>query len=166
MAVIRLSSARPCLGRDGPVRTSARAPPSTDTVHGSARSRSLPMAQATTRGQRPAEAPAPRSNHDTAQLRGRSSVRVRSHRAATTRPIDLPTLAAAIIGLLVAAYLATVDLTNGTTLCLAGSDCDVVRASSFGRVAGVPVAVLGVGYFVAVLVAVGAAHYRRPGALQ
>lgn len=83
----------------------------------------------------------------------------RGRAAPTSPPRDLLLLAAGVVGLLVSAYLAVVDLAGGTALCLAGSDCDTVRASAFGHVAGLPVAALGVAYFLAVLV-VGAV---RPG---
>jgi uncharacterized membrane protein len=52
----------------------------------------------------------------------------------------------------VSAYLAFVDLAGGSTLCLAGSECDAVRASAYGHIGGLPVAVLGAGFFLAVLV--------------
>src|SRR5215207_2939235 len=75
-------------------------------------------------------------------------------RGATATPVqtrDWLLVAAAILGLLVSTYLALVELAGGTTLCPAGSDCDVVRASSYGHVAGLPVAALGVLYFLTVL---------------
>lgn len=60
-------------------------------------------------------------------------------------------LVAGAIGLLISAYLAIVDLAGGSTLCLSGSDCDAVRASAYGHIAGLPVAALGTVYFLAVL---------------
>ena len=85
---------------------------------------------------------------------------------ARTAPIqrrDPLLIVAAVLGLLVSAYLALVDLAGGTTLCLAGSDCDVVRASAYGRLAGLPVATLGAAYFLAVLgAAVAPASWLRP----
>jgi uncharacterized membrane protein/glutaredoxin len=74
----------------------------------------------------------------------------RAQRPAWTR--DPLLLIAAAVGLLVSAYLAVVDLTGGSALCIAGSDCDIVRASAYGRLLGVPLALLGVGFFLAVLV--------------
>jgi uncharacterized membrane protein len=64
---------------------------------------------------------------------------------------DRLVIIASLVGLFVSAYLSIVDLAGGGTLCLAGSDCDAVRASSYGHVGGLPVAVLGVAYFLAVL---------------
>ena len=92
----------------------------------------------------------------------RRSRRTRPKTAPPRTPIqarDRLLIGAAVLGLLVSAYLALVDLAGGTTLCLAGSDCDVVRASAYGRVAGLPVAVLGAVYFLAVL---GAAFASAP----
>lgn len=93
--------------------------------------------------------------------------------AAPTRPawnLDRVILAAAAVGLLVSAYLLLVDLTGSTTLCTAGADCDNVRASAYGRVFGLPMALLGVGFFLAAGLAVGAAALMRawwqPYALQ
>lgn len=73
--------------------------------------------------------------------------------AAPTRPtwnLDRVILGAAAGGLLVSVYLLLVDLTGSTTRCVAGADCDIVRASAYGRVFGLPMALLGVGYFLAV----------------
>jgi uncharacterized membrane protein/glutaredoxin len=84
----------------------------------------------------------------------RSTRRARRNRRAQA-PIwtrDPLLLIAATLGLLVSAYLAVVDLTGGSAVCLAGSDCDIVRASAYGRVLGVPLAALGVGFFLAALV--------------
>ena len=80
---------------------------------------------------------------------GRS--RRRRHQPAPSRTYDLALLGAALVGLLVSLYLAVLDLTGGSALCVAGSDCDIVRASTFGRVSGVPVAVVGVAFFGVVL---------------
>lgn len=72
-------------------------------------------------------------------------------RPTPTQTRDLVLIAAAVLGLLVSAYLVVVDLAGGTTLCLAGSDCDVVRASAYGQLAGLPVAAFGAVYFLAAL---------------
>jgi uncharacterized membrane protein len=86
--------------------------------------------------------------------------------AAPVWALDFLVLGAGLVGLLVSTYLAIIDVIGGSTLCLAGSDCDVVRASNYGQLLGLPVAVLGVGYFLAV---VGAALLRstwQPTLLQ
>src|SRR5436853_1393663 len=112
---------------------------------------------------RSSENAAPLPDRDILPRARRSSMRVRNRRQPAVLPLDLTLLVAAAIGLLVAVYLAFVDLTGGATLCLAGSDCDVVRASSYGRVAGLPVALLGVGYFAAVAAASAIPSFRRRG---
>jgi uncharacterized membrane protein/glutaredoxin len=86
--------------------------------------------------------------------------------AAPAWALDRFILGAGIVGLLVSAYLAVVDLAGGSTLCLAGSDCDVVRASTYGQIAGLPIAVLGVGYFLAVIGAVLLRSDWQPDLLQ
>jgi uncharacterized membrane protein/glutaredoxin len=82
----------------------------------------------------------------------RSTRRPRRRGRVSTPPrtIDPILIVAALAGLLVSAYLAIIDAVGGSTLCLAGSDCDTVRASTYGHVAGLPVAALGAGYFLAV----------------
>ena len=70
--------------------------------------------------------------------------------ARTIWNLDRVILGAAAVGLLVSVYLLLVDMTGSTTLCVAGADCDIVRASAYGRVFGLPTALLGVGYFLAV----------------
>ena len=92
--------------------------------------------------------------------------RGRSHNVAPRPTRDPFILAAGLLGLLVSAYLAVVDLSGGTTLCLAGSACDAVRASSYGQVAGLPVAALGSAYFVAVLLVALARARWQPVVLQ
>ncbi len=83
-----------------------------------------------------------------------SSPRVRRRRRATTPTWtrDPVLLIAAGVGLLVSAYLAVLDLTGGSAVCLAGSECDAVRTSAYGRVLGVPLTVAGVGFFLTVLI--------------
>ncbi len=59
--------------------------------------------------------------------------------------------AVAAAGLGIAAYLATVHLTGGTPVCTAGGGCEAVQQSAFAELAGVPVALLGVLGYLAVL---------------
>jgi uncharacterized membrane protein len=75
-------------------------------------------------------------------------------------------IVASFVGLLVSAYLTLVDLAGGATVCLAGTDCDAVRASTYGHVAGLPVASLGVVFFLAVLVAALVRASWQPRVLQ
>jgi uncharacterized membrane protein/glutaredoxin len=79
---------------------------------------------------------------------------------------DLLLISASLVGLLVSVYLALVDLAGGSTVCLAGTDCDAVRASSYGHVAGLPVAGLGAVFFLAVLVAALVRPSWQPRVLQ
>jgi uncharacterized membrane protein/glutaredoxin len=118
------------------------------------------------RGGRPIKAPIPPNDQGPLRRARRSSIRVRSRRHVSTLPLDLILLVAASIGLIVASYLAFVDVTGGSTLCFAGSACDVVRASSYGRLAGLPVALLGVLYFGAVVAASTIKPLRRPAVLH
>lgn len=100
--------------------------------------------------------------------RERSGRRARSSRPLPpARPARDPLLLlAAAVGLLVSAYLSLVDLAGGSALCLAGSDCDAVRGSAYGSTFGVPVALLGVGFFATAL-AVGLLDRPwQPRALQ
>jgi uncharacterized membrane protein len=87
----------------------------------------------------------------------------RSHRESApptpTWTRDRIVFGAAALGLLVSLYLLLTDLFGGSALCVAGANCDIVRASAYGRVFGLPMALLGVGYFLAVGVA---AFLRTP----
>jgi uncharacterized membrane protein len=62
-------------------------------------------------------------------------------------------------GLLVAAYLSVERLTGGTPACGPLHGCETVAASSYSTFLGIPVALLGVGYSV-VLVILSAAWWR------
>jgi len=59
--------------------------------------------------------------------------------------------AVAAAGLGIAAYLGAVHLTGGTPVCTAGGGCEVVQQSAYAELAGVPVALLGVLGYLAVL---------------
>ncbi|MGE3268638.1 MAG: vitamin K epoxide reductase family protein [Chloroflexota bacterium] len=104
-----------------------------------------------------------------ASARAKSARRQRrEQRRPTTPPVtrDLIVLGAAVVGLLVSAYLLLVDLTGGTALCLAGADCDIVRESAYGKVFGIPVAALGVGFFLAAGIIALLRTSWQPRALQ
>lgn len=55
------------------------------------------------------------------------------------------TLVLIVVGLLVSGYLSYVKLTNEPMACIQGSvfNCETVQAHPIGRIAGVPIAVLG-----------------------
>jgi uncharacterized membrane protein/glutaredoxin len=123
------------------------------------------MVQSASRRGRAAHVPDPLPNRETPGRAPRSSVRVR-RRQPVPLALDIVMLVAAIVGLFVATYLTFVDMTGGSTLCLAGSDCDIVRDSSFGSLLGVPVAALGVLYFVVVVAAVAIPALRQRALLH
>jgi uncharacterized membrane protein len=54
-------------------------------------------------------------------------------------------------GLAIAAYLTVVRLTGGTPACAIAHGCGVVQRSRYSELAGVPVAVLGLGGYAAIL---------------
>ena len=68
--------------------------------------------------------------------------------------------ALAAIGLVVALYLAITKLTGGLPVCGPIHGCDTVASSQYSEVAGVPVAVIGVGFSV-VLLALSVAWWQR-----
>jgi uncharacterized membrane protein len=96
----------------------------------------------------------------------KSRARARGRVVAPAPARDLLLVVASLVGLLVSAYLALVDLAGGSTVCLAGTDCDAVRASAYGHVAGLPVAMLGTVFFLAVLVAALVKASWQPRVLQ
>jgi uncharacterized membrane protein len=59
--------------------------------------------------------------------------------------------AAALAGLAVAAYLSSVELALSPAVCGPVGDCEIVHASAYARLFGVPVALLGVAGYLAVL---------------
>ncbi|GAB4512819.1 MAG: hypothetical protein OHK0046_12900 [Anaerolineae bacterium] len=61
----------------------------------------------------------------------------------------------ALIGLVVAGYLAHIETTTVTAICGAIGDCNSVQQSDYARVLGIPVGVLGIIGYVLVLVAWG-----------
>jgi len=59
----------------------------------------------------------------------------------------------ALAGLGIATYLTIVHYAGGTPVCAVAHGCAVVQTSDYSELAGVPVAVLGLGGYVAVLAA-------------
>jgi uncharacterized membrane protein len=59
--------------------------------------------------------------------------------------------AVAVIGLGIATYLTIVHYAGGTPVCAIAHGCSVVQHSDYAAVAGIPVAVLGLGGYVAIL---------------
>ncbi len=67
-----------------------------------------------------------------------------------------------LLGLVVAAYLSSVELQNEDPVCLVISGCDTVAHSEYSRIGGIPVAVFGVGLSL-VLLTLALAWWRRGG---
>lgn len=73
-------------------------------------------------------------------------------------------IALTILGLLVSVYMTIYKFTSNDKMCIGSKDCSVVNASRYSEVSGVPVAVIGVlGY--AALLAVQLLE-RKPGFVQ
>ncbi|MBN1451738.1 MAG: vitamin K epoxide reductase family protein [Anaerolineales bacterium] len=58
-----------------------------------------------------------------------------------------------VVGLLVSIYMTVYKLTDNDAMCLGSGDCSTVNASRYSEVYGIPVAVVGIaGYFAILLV--------------
>ena len=74
--------------------------------------------------------------------------------AAAARPPDRLRLASAAVataGLAIAAYLTAVHYTGGSPACAIAHGCEVVQQSRYAELAGVPVALLGLLGYAAIL---------------
>jgi uncharacterized membrane protein len=56
-----------------------------------------------------------------------------------------------VIGLLVAVYMTIYKWTNNNSMCLGSGDCSTVNASPYSEIYGIPVALVGVGGYAAIL---------------
>ena len=74
------------------------------------------------------------------------------------------TIALAILGLLVATYMTVYKLTDNDAMCIGSGGCSVVNASRYSEVNGIPVALIGVGGYAAILALLFLE--RRPGFFQ
>jgi uncharacterized membrane protein len=74
------------------------------------------------------------------------------------------TIALTIIGLLVSIYMTIYKVTNSESMCIGSSGCSEVNSSRFSEVNGIPVAVLGVAGYAAILVLLFLE--QRPGMFQ
>lgn len=61
------------------------------------------------------------------------------------------TIALAILGLAVSIYMTIYKITANDNMCLGSGDCSVVNASRYADVNGIPVAVIGVIGYIAIL---------------
>jgi uncharacterized membrane protein len=57
----------------------------------------------------------------------------------------------ALVGLAVAGYLTWVHFDEGALVCVAGGGCETVQESEYAEIAGIPVALLGLGAYAAML---------------
>ena len=64
-----------------------------------------------------------------------------------------------VLGLLVAIYMTIYKVTSNDKMCLGSGDCSTVNASRYSEVNGIPVAVIGVLGYLAIL----AVHYLERG---
>ena len=74
------------------------------------------------------------------------------------------TIALAIVGLLVSIYMTIYKVTNNESMCIGSSGCSEVNASRYSEVNGIPVAVLGVAGYAAILALLFLE--QRPGLFQ
>ena len=74
------------------------------------------------------------------------------------------TIALTIIGLLVSIYMTIYKVTNNETMCIGSSGCSEVNASRYSEVNGIPVAILGVAGYAAILALLFLE--QRPGLFQ
>ena len=70
-------------------------------------------------------------------------------------------IALIIIGLLVSVYMTIYKITSNDSMCIGSKDCSVVNASRYSEVNGIPVALIGVGGYAALLAILWLE--RRPG---
>ncbi len=69
----------------------------------------------------------------------------------TDRALRLGAGLVALAGVTVAGYLTWAHYADSSVLCLAGGGCETVQESEYAEVAGVPVAVLGLGTYATIL---------------
>lgn len=67
------------------------------------------------------------------------------------RRLSQITIALTIIGLLVSVYMTIYKVTSNDSMCIGSKDCSVVNASRYSEIYGIPVAVLGVVGYAAIL---------------
>ncbi len=74
---------------------------------------------------------------------------------------ETTTAVLAVVGLLDSLYLAWIKLTSNTAACAGIGDCDAVNSSRYAEVAGIPIGLIGVAGYLAILAAL-AAERRWP----
>jgi uncharacterized membrane protein len=68
-----------------------------------------------------------------------------------TRTVRFVMIAVATVGLGVASYLTYIHYSGGPILCLKGGGCETVQHSIYSKLAGVPVALIGLLGYIAIL---------------
>jgi uncharacterized membrane protein len=83
----------------------------------------------------------------------------------TDRSLRLAAGVVALAGLVVAGYLTWVHFDDAALVCVAGGGCETVQESEYAEIAGIPVAVLGLGAYAVVLALIAwDAPFARLGA--
>ena len=67
------------------------------------------------------------------------------------RTLRLGVVAVALVGIAIAGYLTYVHYRPDSLICTGGGGCETVQESSYAELFGIPVALLGLGAYVAVL---------------
>lgn len=65
--------------------------------------------------------------------------------------INTALVALVIVGLLVSVYMTIFKITSNESMCIGSQDCSIVNASRYSEVNGIPVALIGVGGYAALL---------------
>jgi len=60
-------------------------------------------------------------------------------------------IALAVLGLLVSIYMTIFKLTENPNMCLGNGSCSIVNSSKYAEISGIPVAAVGVGGYLAIL---------------
>ncbi len=60
-------------------------------------------------------------------------------------------LALAVLGVLVSIYMTIYKLTENPNMCLGNGGCSVVNSSRYAEISGIPVAVIGIGGYLTIL---------------
>ena len=77
------------------------------------------------------------------------------------RALRIAAATVALAGMVVAGYLTWVHFDDAALVCVAGGGCETVQESEYAEIAGIPVAVLGLGAYAIVL---GLIAWDSPGA--
>lgn len=67
------------------------------------------------------------------------------------KKLRLISMALAVLGVLVSIYMTIYKLTANNAMCLGSGDCSTVNASKYSLIYGIPVALVGVGGYLAIL---------------